>query len=818
MSNAKSLPDGLDAEIDRHLRALEKRTGKRFGDTKEPLLVSVRSGAAVSMPGMMDTILNLGLNDEAVQGLATATGNDRFAYDSYRRLIQMYGEVVDGIDGHRFEQTLTDLKQSRGVRQDVDLSADDLAELIQTYKRIYKGGTDRDFPQDAREQLRRAVRAVFDSWDSPRAQVYRRTYDIPDDLGTAVNVVQMVFGNKGDESGTGVAFTRNPSTGEHGLYGEFLSNAQGEDVVAGIRTPEPLAAMEQKLPRAFGQLLETMRRLEVHYRDMQDIEFTVEDQDLYLLQTRSAKRTAAASVKAAVDMVEEELISREEAVARIDPAQLEQLLHPMIDPTAQWEVAAKGLNASPGAASGKIVLDADTAEQRGKGGESVILVRWETTPDDIHGLIQAAGILTAHGGMTSHAAVVARGMGKPCVAGCDALSIDIDAKTITLEGQTLAEGEVLTIDGGTGVVIVGEVPLVPPQVNDDLETILGWGDEHRRLKVRANADTPDDAAKAREFGAQGIGLCRTEHMFMAEGRLPVVREMIMADNEDGRRKALDELLPMQQGDFEGIFEAMAGLPVTIRLLDPPLHEFLPSLDQAKDERMRQRIRQLQESNPMLGTRGCRLGLQWPEVYEMQVRAIIRAARAVEGRTGEAPLVEIMHPLVGFEEELRRLRDLTVRVAEEEAPEVEYLCGTMIELPRACIRADEIAQQADFFSFGTNDLTQTALGFSRDDAEGKFLTHYLEDGVLEKNPFETLDVSGVGDLMRIAVERGRSTKPDLKFGICGEHGGEPKSVTFCHELGLDYVSCSPYRVPLARLAAAQAALAESGAVEYAAAGG
>jgi pyruvate,orthophosphate dikinase len=818
MSNGKNLPDGLDAEIDRHLRALEERTGKRFGDTKEPLLVSVRSGAAVSMPGMMDTILNLGLNDEAVQGLATATGNDRFAYDSYRRLIQMYGEVVDGIDGHRFEQTLTDLKQSRGVRQDVDLSADDLAELIQTYKRIYKGGTDRDFPQDAREQLRRAVRAVFDSWDSPRAQVYRRTYDIPDDLGTAVNVVQMVFGNKGDESGTGVAFTRNPSTGEHGLYGEFLSNAQGEDVVAGTRTPEPLAAMEQKLPRAFGQLLETMRRLEVHYRDMQDIEFTVEDQDLYLLQTRSAKRTAAASVKAAVDMVVEELISREEAVARIDPAQLEQLLHPMIDPTAQWEVAAKGLNASPGAASGKIVLDADTAEQRGKGGESVILVRWETTPDDIHGLIQAAGILTAHGGMTSHAAVVARGMGKPCVAGCDALSIDIDAKTITLGGQTLAEGEVLTIDGGTGVVIVGEVPLVPPQVNDDLETILGWGDEHRRLKVRANADTPDDAAKAREFGAQGIGLCRTEHMFMAEGRLPVVREMIMADNEDGRRKALDELLPMQQGDFEGIFEAMAGLPVTIRLLDPPLHEFLPSLEQAKDERMRQRIRQLQESNPMLGTRGCRLGLQWPEVYEMQVRAIIRAARAVEKRTGEAPLVEIMHPLVGFEEELRRLRDLTVRVAEEEAPEVEYLCGTMIELPRACVRADEIAEHADFFSFGTNDLTQTALGFSRDDAEGKFLTHYLEDGVLEKNPFETLDVSGVGDLMRIAVERGRSTKPDLKLGICGEHGGEPTSVAFCHELGLDYVSCSPYRVPLARLAAAQAALAESGTVEYAAAGG
>jgi pyruvate,orthophosphate dikinase len=818
MSNGKRLPDGLEAEIDEHVRALEERSGKRFGDTEDPLLVSVRSGAAVSMPGMMDTILNLGLNDEAVRGLASATGNDRFALDSYRRLIQMYGEVVDGVDAHRFEQALTDLKQSRGVRQDVELSAEDLSELVQSYKGIYSDGTGRDFPQDAREQLTRAVRAVFESWEAPRAQVYRRTYDIPDDLGTAVNVVQMVFGNKGDESGTGVAFTRDPSTGEQGLYGEFLSNAQGEDVVAGIRTPEPLSAMQQKLPRAYEQLLETMRRLEEHYRDMQDIEFTVEDQELFLLQTRSAKRTAAASVKAAVDMVEESLISKEEAVARIDPGQLEQLLHPMLDPTSEWEIAARGLNASPGAACGKIVLDADTAEQHGRAGESVILVRWETTPDDIHGLIQAAGILTAHGGMTSHAAVVARGMGKPCVAGCDALSIDFDAQTIMLGDRELAAGDVLTIDGGTGAVIVGEVPLVPPQVNDDLETVLGWGDEHRRLNVRANADTPEDAAKAREFGAQGIGLCRTEHMFMAENRLPVVREMILAENEEGRRKALDGLLPMQQGDFEAIFEAMAGLPVTIRLLDPPLHEFLPSLEQAKDDRMRQRIRQLQESNPMLGTRGCRLGLQWPEIYEMQVRAIVRAARAVEQRTGDAPLVEIMHPLVGFEEELRRLRELTVRVAEEEAPEVEYLCGTMIELPRACIRADEIAEQADFFSFGTNDLTQTALGFSRDDAEGKFLTHYLEDGVLEKNPFETLDVGGVGDLMRIAVERGRATKPEIKLGICGEHGGEPKSVAFCHELGLDYVSCSPYRVPLARLAAAQAALAESGAHQYAATGG
>ena len=818
MSNAKALPDGVEGEIEQHLGALELKTGKHFGDLTDPLLVSVRSGAAVSMPGMMDSILNLGLNDEAVVGLARATGNERFANDSYRRLIQMYGEVVDGIDGHRFEQALTDLKKARGAAQDVDLTADDLAGLIETYRAVYREETDRDFPQDPRDQLTRAVRAVFDSWDSPRAKVYRRTYDIPDELGTAVNVVQMVFGNKGDESGTGVAFTRDPSTGEPGLYGEFLANAQGEDVVSGVRTPEPLAHMEQKLPAAFEQLTETMRRLEEHYRDMQDIEFTVEDNELYLLQTRSAKRTAAAAVKAAVDMAEEGLISREDAVARIDPAQLDQLLHPMIDPAAEWEVATKGLNASPGAACGAIVLDADAAEQRGKAGESVILVRWETTPDDIHGLIQAAGILTAHGGMTSHAAVVARGMGKPCVAGCEGLSIDLDAHTITVGAVTLSEGDLLTIDGGTGAVIAGEVPLVAPEVNDDLETILGWGDQHRTLKVRANADTAEDAAKAREFGAQGIGLCRTEHMFMAEERLPVVREMILAESEEGRRKALDKLLPMQQGDFEAIFEAMAGLPVTIRLLDPPLHEFLPPPDQATDERMRRRIRQLQESNPMLGTRGCRLGLQWPEIYEMQVRAIIRAARAVDERTGEPPLVEIMHPLVGFGEELRRLRELTVRVAEEEAPEVAYLCGTMIELPRACIRADEIAEQADFFSFGTNDLTQTALGFSRDDAEGKFLTHYLEDGVLEKNPFETLDVDGVGDLMRIAVERGRSTKPDLKLGICGEHGGDPKSVAFCHDLGLDYVSCSPYRVPLARLAAAQAALAASGAVAYAAAGG
>jgi pyruvate,orthophosphate dikinase len=763
---------------------------------------------------MMDTILNLGLNDAAVEGLAGSTGNRRFAYDSYRRLIQMYGEVVDGIDAALFENALAERKRERGGDQDVELTADDLAQLVETFKGIYEAGTGREFAQDAAEQLARAVRAVFDSWDTPRAQVYRRANGIPDDLGTAVNVVQMVFGNKGDTSGTGVCFSRDPSTGEPGLYGEFLTNAQGEDVVAGIRTPEPIERMAEALPEAFEQLQDTVRRLEEHYRDVQDIEFTVEEGRLYLLQTRTGKRTAAAALRAAVDMVEEGLITREDAVARIDPGQLDQLLHPMIDPKADVEVAARGLNASPGAACGEIVLNADTAAERGRS-QPVILVRWETTPDDIHGLIEAAGVLTAHGGMTSHAAVVARGMGKPCVAGCDALSIDLDSRAVDIAGHKLEEGDTITIDGGTGAVIVGAVKLVPPQINEDLETVLGWADELRRLRVRANADTPEDAARAREFGAQGIGLCRTEHMFMAGDRLPVVREMILAGDEAGRLAALDRLLPMQQADFEGIFEAMAGLPVTIRLLDPPLHEFLPPLEQATDERMAARIRALQEANPMLGTRGCRLGLMYPEIYEMQVRAIVRAALAVEERTGDAPLVEIMHPLVGFAEELKRLRAITLAAAADEG-ELDFLVGTMIELPRACIRADTIAQHADFFSFGTNDLTQTALGFSRDDAEGKFLTHYLQDGILERNPFETLDQSGVGDLMRIAVERATAVK-ELKLGICGEHGGEPASVAFCHRLGLDYVSCSPYRVPLARLAAAQAALAEAG-VTAAVAGG
>jgi pyruvate, orthophosphate dikinase len=808
VQNGRKLPPGLEEEIAAHLEGLEEATEKRFGDAQDPLLVSVRSGAAVSMPGMMDTILNLGLNDESVEGLARATGNERFAWDAYRRLVQMYGNVVEGVDAHAFEQALAALKESRRVRDDVDLRADDLRELVERFKEIYRDGTGSDFPQDPRVQLERAVRAVFDSWETPRAQVYRRANGIPDDLGTAVNVVQMVFGNKGEDSGTGVAFTRNPSTGEQGIWGEFLTNAQGEDVVAGIRTPLPITEMKNRLPEAFDQLVDTMRRLEERYREMQDIEFTVEEGKLYLLQTRSGKRTAQAALKIAVDMVEEGLISREEAVARIDPKQLDQLLHPMIDPEAHYEAAAKGLNASPGAATGKIVLDADTAEERGKAGEDVILVRWETNPDDIHGLLEARGILTAQGGMTSHAAVVARGMGKPCVAGCEGLSIDLEGRKISLDGREVAEGEVITIDGGTGEVIVGEVELVPPQINEDFQRLLGWADDVRRLKVRANADTPQDAAKAREFGAEGIGLCRTEHMFMAEDRLPLVRAMIMASGEDERRQTLEKLLPHQQEDFEGIFEAMAGLPVTIRLLDPPLHEFLPPLAEAESPEMARRIRALREANPMLGTRGCRLGLLYPEIYEMQVRAIVRAAAAVEERTGAAPLVEIMHPLVAFGEELHRLRELTVRTAAEVA-EVDYLCGTMIELPRACVRADEIAAHADFFSFGTNDLTQTTLGFSRDDAEGKFLTHYLDERILNENPFETLDLSGVGDLMQIAVERARNVKPDIKLGICGEHGGDPASVAFCHELGLDYVSCSPYRVPLARLAAAQATLKEAG---------
>ena len=812
------LPEGLEAEVDLHVGRLENHAGRHFGSSDDPLLVSVRSGAAVSMPGMMDTILNIGLGEAAADGLAARTGNPRFAYDSYRRLVQMFGEVVSGVDPHRFESALAALKRKRDVQHDTDLDADDLIALVATFRQVYREDAGEEFPDSARAQLLRAVEAVFESWKTPRAQVYRRAHEIPDDLGTAVSVVQMVFGNKGDRSGTGVAFTRDPSTGDQGPYGEFLANAQGEDVVAGLRTPQPIEAMKALLPDAYAQLVDTMAHLERHYCDMQDIEFTVEDDRLYLLQTRSAKRTAAAALKAAVAMVEEGLITRDEAVSRIDAAQLDQLLHPMIDPDAAVEPAGKGLNASPGAASGGIVFDADRAVERAKAGP-VLLVRQETTPDDIHGMLAAQGILTVHGGMTSHAAVVARGMGKPCVAGCSDLQIDEAAGTASLGSHSLVEGDLVTIDGGTGRVFIGAVPLVPPRPGEDFETVLTWADDRRRLRVRANADTPEDALRARAFGAEGIGLCRTEHMFFGDERLPVVQEMILADTEAGRRSALQRLLPFQQSDFEGIFEAMAGLPVTIRLLDPPLHEFLPPEEQVSDERTRARIRALHEANPMLGTRGCRLGLMYPEIYEMQIRAIARAASAVRERTGKAPLVEVMHPLVGFREELARLRSLTEKVWAEEAAELDHLVGTMIEVPRAALRADEIAEVADFFSFGTNDLTQTTLAFSRDDAEGSFLPRYLDDGVLTSNPFETIDIDGVGDLMQIAVERGRAAAgPGLKLGICGEHGGDPRSIAFCHALGLDYVSCSPFRVPLARLAAAQAALAETESAAYAASGG
>ena len=822
-------PDGLwDAVLDR-LAALEERTGRRLGNPERPLLVSVRSGAVFSMPGMMDTILNLGINDAAVRGLAAESGNPRFAWDSYRRFVQMFGEVVLGVPSDDYEHALSQLKRERGVSLDTDLTAEDLEGLVATFKRITEDAAGAGaFGDDPREQLRLAINAVFESWQNPRAAVYRRANDIPDDLGTAVNIMQMVFGNLGETSGTGVCFTRNPATGAKELYGEFLVNAQGEDVVAGIRTPRPLAEMEAALPEAYHELVATMARLEAHYGDMQDIEFTVEQGRLYLLQTRTGKRTAQAAVRVACEMVAEGVITREQAVQRIDPKQLDQLLHPTIDPDAPRDLLATGLNASPGAGVGEIVLDADTAERRGKAGTPVILVRWETTPDDIHGVIVAQGVITAHGGMTSHAAVVARGMGKPCVAGVDGLHIDLDARTIAIGGRELREGDTITMDGSTGEVLAGGSPLVPPRFDDSFREITAWADEIRRLRVRANADTPEDAERARGFGAEGIGLCRTEHMFMSEERLPSVRRMILASEEADRLAALAEIAPMQQGDFEGILRAMDGLPVTIRLLDPPLHEFLPSLleasreverirehgapgDLAAAEALLARVKELTEANPMLGTRGCRLGLLFPEIYAMQARAIVDAALAVRAAGGD-PRPEIMIPLVGFAEELRRMRELVEDVVREETEragvDFPIQVGTMIELPRAAVVADQIAAEADFFSFGTNDLTQTVLGLSRDDAEGKFLTQYLEDGVIDKNPFQTLDVDGVGAVVRMGCEQGRAVKPELKLGVCGEHGGDPLSVGFFHDVGVDYVSCSPFRVPIARLAAAQAALGAS----------
>jgi pyruvate,orthophosphate dikinase len=796
-------PDGLRDEVSRHLAALEERCGRRLGDSDDPLLVSVRSGAPVSMPGMMDTILNLGLNPRSVEGLARASGNERFAADSYRRFVQMFANVVLAVPGDLFEDAITRAKSSRGVAADVDLDAAALRELADEFLAISREQTGREFPEDPQEQLDAAITAVFGSWNTPRARTYRRHEGIPDDLGTAVNVMQMVYGNLGDDSATGVVFTRNPSTGERALFGEFLANAQGEDVVAGIRTPRPIAEMQEEMGEAYTELEDAMAKLESHYRDLQDVEFTVERGRLYILQTRAGKRTAQAAVRVARELVAEGVIERDEAVRRIDAGQLDQLMHPAIDPAADYEVLAKGLNASPGAAVGRAVFDADTAESRGRAGESVILVRWETTPDDIHGVIQAQGVLTAHGGMTSHAAVVARGMGKPCVCGVEALRIDVAARSFAVDSTTISEGDEISIDGSRGLVIHGAVPLVPPQMTEDFAAVTGWADEARRLGVRANADTPEDARRAREFGAEGIGLCRTEHMFFGDERLPVMREMILARDEEGRRAALDRLLPFQQSDFEGILAAMEGRPVTIRLLDPPLHEFLPDLDEVdeRDERLRARIKALREVNPMLGTRGCRLGILHPEIYEMQVRAIVRAALAVEGAGAE-----IMHPLVAFASELRRLRALTESVIEEEGGgKLGILIGTMIEVPRAALLADRIAPYADFMSFGTNDLTQTTLAFSRDDAEGKFLTRYLEDDVLTRNPFETLD-DGVRALIEQTVDGARSAKPGIKLGICGEHGGDPDSVEFCNSAGLDYVSCSPFRVPTARLAAAQAELA------------
>jgi pyruvate,orthophosphate dikinase len=818
-------PSSLWAEIEQHLDALERRTGRTLGAAERPLLVSVRSGAVFSMPGMMDTILNLGISDEAAEGLAAETGNPRFAWDSYRRFVQMYGEVVEGVPAHAFEDELTALKSRRGVAQDTELDVDDLRGLVDTFRRVAREHG-ADLPTDPHEQLRRSVNAVFASWNNPRAGVYRKLNDIPDDLGTAVNVQQMVFGNKGPTSATGVAFTRNPATGVKELYGEFLTDAQGEDVVAGIRTPRPLAELQAVLPEAYDQFIATMDLLEGHYRDMQDIEFTIEEEKLYLLQTRNGKRTAAAALKVARDLVAEGVIDRATALGRVEPAQLDQLLHPGLDASHGAAPVTKGLNASPGAAVGQVVFDADTAAERATSGDAVVLVRWETTPDDIHGVVAAQGVLTAHGGMTSHAAVVARGMGKPCVVGAGDLRIDAKARTVTIGDTVLTEADTITVDGTTGNVYVGALELVPPQITDDFREVLGWADDVRRLGVRANADTGPDAAKARELGAEGIGLCRTEHMFMAADRLPVVQAMILADKPEGRADALEKLLPMQQSDFEEIFTAMSGLPVTIRLIDPPLHEFLPDLveqslmvqrledagttgpelDAARA--MLAQVKRLSEMNPMLGNRGVRLSLLYPEICVMQTRAIIRAALAVRARGGE-PRVVIMVPLVGFAEELKRMRAVIVETADAELAEagvqLDYAVGTMIELPRAALTADRIAEHADFFSFGTNDLTQTTVGISRDDAEGSFLGAYLDAGIVPANPFASVDVDGVGELVRIGVEKGRSAKPGLKTGVCGEHGGDPASIAVFDGLGLDYVSCSPFRVPLARLAAARVSL-------------
>jgi pyruvate,orthophosphate dikinase len=824
----KEFPEGLWEQVAAARAQVEEQTGKRLGDPENPLLVSVRSGAKFSMPGMMDTVLNLGLNSRTLEGLQRLTGEERFALDAYRRFVQMFGKIVKDIDGDLFEEALTEAKHRAGVKTDPELSPDQLRDVIGEFKRIYREHTGEEFPEDPEAQLRAAIEAVFASWNTDRAVAYRRVEKIPDDLGTAVNVQMMAFGNMGGDSGTGVAFTRNPITGAHELYGDYLANAQGEDVVAGIRTTEPITALSTRMPEVGRQFGEYAEKLEKHYRDSQDLEFTVERGKLYMLQTRSAKRTGEAAVNIAVDMVGEGLISKEEAVARVEPRQLEQLIHPRVDPGASASPIGRGVPASPGAATGQAVFDADTAEEWGKDGKAVILVRVETNPNDVHGMISAKGILTSTGGTASHAALVARGMGRPCIVGASEIAVDVKNRRFAVNGTTVSQGDEITLDGTTGDVYLGKVPTIEARPSANFQTLLSWADEIRRLQVWANADYPRDAEKARENGAQGIGLCRTEHMFMEEERLPIVQAMILATTTEDRERELAKLLPIQRGDFNGILRAMHGLPVVIRLIDPPLHEFLPNyVDLVAEttelrvtgrdpqkleelEKLKARVEQLREANPMLGLRGVRLSILYPEITRMQVRAIIEAACDLK-KEGVDARPEIMIPLVGTLAELQAVKAELVPLAEdvqrEKGVELHYKFGTMIEIPRAALVAGDIAKDAEFFSFGTNDLTQTTFGYSRDDAEGKFIVRYLEKKILEVNPFETIDREGVGRLMDWAVKEGRATRPDLEIGICGEHGGDPDSIHTCHELGLDYVSCSPYRVPVARLAAAQAVVAE-----------
>ncbi len=828
--NDRQYPDGLKGQVEEALARVGKAVGMSFGDPENPLLVSVRSGARASMPGMMDTVLNLGLNDETAAGLAKRAGDERFAYDSYRRFISMYSDVVLGVEHHNFEEILEYYKEEQEYSLDTELSANDWKDVIARYKERVEEELGRPFPQDVNEQIWGAIGAVFGSWGNRRAETYRRLHNIPESWGTAVNIQAMVFGNMGETSATGVAFTRNPSTGEKAYYGEFLVNAQGEDVVAGIRTPQSLTkkarieggdkkpSMEEAMPEAFAELAAVFERLEKHYTDMQDVEFTVQEGKLWMLQTRSGKRTAKAALKIAVDMVAEGLISEEMAIGRVDPASLDQLLHPTLDPDAPREVIATGLPASPGAASGEIVFSSDEAAAMRQAGKDVVLVRVETSPEDINGMHSAVAILTTRGGMTSHAAVVARGMGRPCVSGAGSIRIDYKAETMTVAGVTLQKGEVITVDGSTGQVIKGRIPTLQPELSGDFATLMEWADRYRRMEVRTNAETPHDAETARKFGAEGIGLCRTEHMFFEEDRIVAVRQMIVAADEKGRRAALEKILPMQRDDFRQLFEIMHGLPVTIRLLDPPLHEFLPKGDAEIEEfareagmdaeKLRRRLSELEETNPMLGHRGCRLGISYPEIYEMQARAIFEGAALAAEKTGAAVIPEIMIPLVGMKTELDFLKARIVAVAaeieKEKGKKLEYTIGTMIELPRAALMAREIAESAEFFSFGTNDLTQTTFGISRDDA-AHFLNDYMGKKILAQDPFVSLDRDGVGELVKIGAERGRETRPDIKLGICGEHGGDPASIAFCEEVGLTYVSCSPYRVPIARLAAAQSAI-------------